>query len=185
MENHKGMMKAFLYENLRDLMVRNVFEKITIKQICDQTGVIRATFYNYFEDKYDCLIAIVYHDLAEESIKNIDTITLQTAIENPLRAINENREFYRRAYNVTGQNSFEEMVHRNVTLVFKTYAEKYRMPGFLPKFSNDMIAGYYGQCVAYQFKVYVFQKDVPSDPKEYASMIVELMSHTPFDFFRK
>ena len=185
MENHKGMMKAFLYENLRDLMVRNVFEKITIKQICDQTGVIRATFYNYFEDKYDCLNAIVYHDLAEDIIKNISTITMQQAVENSLRAIDSNREFYRRAYNVTGQNSFEEMVHRNVILVVKTYLEKYRTPGFLPKFSNDMIAGYYGQCVAYQYKVYVFQKDIPSDPKEYASMIIELMNHTPTDFFSK
>ena len=37
MENHKGMMRSFLCENLRDLMRKNVFEKITIKQICDQT----------------------------------------------------------------------------------------------------------------------------------------------------
>ena len=65
MENRRGMMKSFLYENLRDLMQKQMFEKITIKQICDATGVIRATFYNYFEDKYDCLNCIVYHDIAE------------------------------------------------------------------------------------------------------------------------
>ena len=53
MENHKGYMQACLYENLRELMLKNLFEKITIKQICDATGVIRATFYNYFDDKYD------------------------------------------------------------------------------------------------------------------------------------
>jgi Transcriptional regulator len=54
-------MKVSLAENLRALMVKHLFEKITIKQICDETGVNRATFYNYFEDKYDCLQWIVYH----------------------------------------------------------------------------------------------------------------------------
>ena len=53
MEYRKNIMKNSLAENLRYLMQRKVFEKITIKQICDETGVIRATFYNYFEDKYD------------------------------------------------------------------------------------------------------------------------------------
>lgn len=48
----RGMMKRFLAESLKELMLQKSFEKITIKQICDKTGVIRATFYNYFEDKY-------------------------------------------------------------------------------------------------------------------------------------
>ena len=55
MESRRATMKSALAENLRVLMTRKMYEKITIKQICDETGVIRATFYNYFDDKYDCL----------------------------------------------------------------------------------------------------------------------------------
>ena len=64
METHKELMRSYLCESLRQLMERTLFEKITIKQICDRAGVIRATFYNYFDDKYDCLSSIVFLDLS-------------------------------------------------------------------------------------------------------------------------
>ena len=110
MESHKELMRSYLCESLRELMVRSLFEKITIKQICDRAGVIRATFYNYFDDKYDCLNAIVKLDLGtvteEENIEQV--------IRNVLTTIEKNRAFYKAAYRVTGQNSFEDMVRGNL-----------------------------------------------------------------------
>ena len=50
MEHRKPKMKDFLAESLELLMQEKPFDKITIKQICDRAGVIRATFYNHFED---------------------------------------------------------------------------------------------------------------------------------------
>ena len=46
--NEKVTMKDLLSEGLYILMQQKPFEKITIKQICDKTGVIRGTFYNHF-----------------------------------------------------------------------------------------------------------------------------------------
>ena len=46
--NEKMTMKDLLSEGLYILMQQKPFEKITIKQICDKTGVIRGTFYNHF-----------------------------------------------------------------------------------------------------------------------------------------
>ena len=51
--NEKVTMKDLLSEGLYILMQQKPFEKITIKQICDKTGVIRGTFYNHFMDKYE------------------------------------------------------------------------------------------------------------------------------------
>ena len=48
MEHRKPKMKDFLAESLELLMQEKPFDKITIKQICDRAGVIRATFYNHF-----------------------------------------------------------------------------------------------------------------------------------------
>lgn len=45
----------FLLTAFASLIAKNPFEKITVKQICDESYVPRATFYNYFEDKYDLL----------------------------------------------------------------------------------------------------------------------------------
>ena len=60
--NSKNNTKDLLADSLRDLMLKKPFEKITIKQICDATGVIRIVFYNYFSDKYAALEYIVYRD---------------------------------------------------------------------------------------------------------------------------
>lgn len=51
----KKMTKALIGESLKVLMRNHPFEKITIKMITDEAGVIRPTFYNYFCDKYESL----------------------------------------------------------------------------------------------------------------------------------
>ena len=43
----KKMTKALIGESLKVLMRNHPFEKITIKMITDEAGVIRPTFYNY------------------------------------------------------------------------------------------------------------------------------------------
>ena len=42
-------------EALFSLLCEKKFEEISVSQICDESGYPRATFYNYFDDKYDLL----------------------------------------------------------------------------------------------------------------------------------
>ena len=94
---------------------------LTIKKICDETGVIRATFYNYFDDKYDCLNWIVYHDLIEgtkEYVQKGDFGMIFTVI---LKTVDHYRSFYKAAYQVTGQNAFEDMIRDNMTIMLQDY----------------------------------------------------------------
>ena len=44
-----------LADSLKALVVQKPVEKITIKEITDKAGVIRPTFYNHFQDKYELL----------------------------------------------------------------------------------------------------------------------------------
>ena len=53
MTEEKKDVELALAESLKSLVARTPFEKITIKQITDGAGVIRVTFYNHFQDKYD------------------------------------------------------------------------------------------------------------------------------------
>ena len=48
-------IETAMAESLKLLMKSESFDKITIKQITDGAGVIRVTFYNHFQDKYDLL----------------------------------------------------------------------------------------------------------------------------------
>lgn len=42
-------------ETMFQLLTEKEFEKISVKLVCEKSGYPRATFYNYFDDKYDLL----------------------------------------------------------------------------------------------------------------------------------
>ena len=54
-----------LAESLKELSKSRPIEKITIKEITDKAGVIRPTFYNHFQDKYELLEWIITTDLLD------------------------------------------------------------------------------------------------------------------------
>lgn len=184
MEYRKNIMKNSLAENLRYLMQRKVFEKITIKQICDETGVIRATFYNYFEDKYDCLNWIVHMDLSlsdtHEDVKKDYSRFILIALAN----IEKNKEFYKVAYNVVGQNGFEEIINNCYAESVLTFLNEKRDPDILPQYSNELLSQYYGQTLAFITKQFVFDKTNPSI-LETRKKALDLMSHSIIDYEKK
>ena len=46
---------VLLAESFKKLARTRPIEKITIREITDEAGVIRPTFYNHFQDKYELL----------------------------------------------------------------------------------------------------------------------------------
>ena len=136
----RGMMKRFLAESLKELMLQKSFEKITIKQICDKTGVIRATFYNYFEDKYAALSYIIYLDTVETALPYIEKRQFLQAVKAMLDNFVENREFYQIAFRITGQNSFEDLFEENVQQLFTEMFRRYGRPEKLGTMSEEELA---------------------------------------------
>lgn len=43
------------YQTFFQLLVHQSFDSISVQELCDQADYPRATFYNYFDDKYDLL----------------------------------------------------------------------------------------------------------------------------------
>ena len=61
----KSAIDTLLAESFKELALKHPIEKITIKEITDKAGVIRPTFYNHFQDKYDLLEWIIDKELLE------------------------------------------------------------------------------------------------------------------------
>ncbi len=185
MENHRMMMREFLFENLRDLMVKHVFEKITIKMICDETGVIRATFYNYFDDKYDCLNAIIHHDLVENAHDSLLKHNAKEVLTVMFETVQDNRAFYRVGYNVVGPNGFEALLQENLALMVNEFFEESRDDLYLPQYSNSLLANYYAQTLAYSIKTLVFEKDGVRSVEDAVNLTLDLMQHSFVDFVKE
>ena len=54
-----------LAKSFKEIACEKPVEKITIKDITDRAGVIRPTFYNHFQDKYELLEWIIQAELLE------------------------------------------------------------------------------------------------------------------------
>lgn len=109
MEEKRDIEKA-LARSLKQLVVKMPFEKITIKQIADGAGVIRVTFYNHFQDKYDLLAWIVRREILDPVRILIANRMYREMLILIFGNLRQDREFYTRAIRIEGQNSFAEVV---------------------------------------------------------------------------
>ena len=88
MELYKRLnMKDMLATSLYQLMMEKPFEKITIKQITDKTGVIRGTFYNHFYDKYETLEYLAYMMLVNQFDDHIGEKEFINVVKNIAKEI--------------------------------------------------------------------------------------------------
>ena len=102
-----NITKKALAGALKALLEEKPFEKINVGDICERCEMNRKSFYYHFKDKYDLvnwifdteLIGIV-HDKVYEDVWEAMTVMSNYFYEN--------RNFYRKALCITGQNSFSE-----------------------------------------------------------------------------
>ena len=115
---------VLLANSFKELVKKKPIEKITIREITDLAGVIRPTFYNHFQDKYELLEWIIVTELFDPMEPMIDKGQLSQAVEMSLTKMQDEKEFYERAMRLTGQNSFGEIMTDHVAgLILKRLPE--------------------------------------------------------------
>ena len=93
----KNAVDTLLAESLKELTEKHPIEKITIKEITDKAGVIRPTFYNHFQDKYELLEWIVKTELLEPMIPLLQHEMLEQALVLMFTSIERSKTFYTKA----------------------------------------------------------------------------------------
>lgn len=94
----KRTIKIFI-ESLCSLMMEKPFEKVTVSDICEVAMIPRATFYNYFEDKYDLLETYCQEFVRRPGLTppdgNSSDFTV-SALSKILAVVDEEHEFLQR-----------------------------------------------------------------------------------------
>lgn len=114
MERKGEMTKALLGQKFKELVVKKSFDKITIKMITDEAGVIRPTFYNYFQDKYEVMEWLLWEDIFKSATELVKMNMGRSALEMIFKKIAADKEYYARVFEVKGQNSFEDMLFQSI-----------------------------------------------------------------------
>ena len=92
---------------LKEIMAEVPFEKINVAQICEKCNMNRKSFYYHFKDKYD-LVNWIF-DIEFISALNKETLeTRWKTFDILCECFYENRDFYRKALKIKGQNSFSD-----------------------------------------------------------------------------
>lgn len=112
--NGTNAIDILLSESFKEIASTRPIEKITIKEITDKAGVIRPTFYNHFQDKYELLEWIVKKELIEPMLDKFNDGLSREGVLLAFNQIEKDRAFYRNAAKLTGQNSFRDIITEDI-----------------------------------------------------------------------
>lgn len=124
-------------DSLKTLMHAHPFEKITIRMITDEAGVIRPTFYNYFYDKYEVLETILTEEVIDKVQLMFDQKMYTEGIKLLFVSMKNDEAFYRKAFQVGGQNSFQKMLEKRLYQLIMSVLDNAYIP---PETSNQIIS---------------------------------------------
>ena len=121
----KKEVKLLLAESFKELVLEKPVEKITIKEITDRAGVIRVTFYNHFQDKYELLEWICREEIMNPTRMLLWNNMHREALTFMFTNILKNKEFYARVVKLEGQNSFESIVKTCMVEIIQDYLKEH------------------------------------------------------------
>ena len=136
----KRTLEAFSREMFM-LLSEKSFEEITVGQLCEAAQYPRATFYNYFDDKYD-LLGYCWQTLAEQ----VGFSDYHHAEENEMLYL-----YFDRIYDFTKQN--EDIIHK---VLLHNIEVGYMFSSFR-NFLNNKMYMIFKNCPE------AIQKDIPND----------------------
>ena len=177
--------KEALIDAFIELGSTKPLDKITIGEITDKAGVIRSTFYNHFHDKYEVIEAVIRDRLLGRVDVLIENGMLYETIVVIGRNILPNKEFYKNAGKLKGQNSFESIVEECVVDIVMEFFMKNpevhhaRNPWITPR----RIAGFYAHIMTYIFMLWI-EADMAVSPENMAEIYKYLEGKSLIDAFR-
>lgn len=147
----KNAVDILLAESFKELALKQPIEKITIKEITDKAGVIRPTFYNHFQDKYELLEWIIMTQIIEPIGPLLQNGMVHEALLLMFTSIEKEREFYIKACKLEGQNSFESIVKDCIKKVILAVIEEQVTGKKTPHewLTPEHLAEYYSQSMCF------------------------------------
>ena len=98
-----------LAKSFKEIACEKPVEKITIKDITDRAGVIRPTFYNHFQDKYELLEWIIQAELLEPMQPLLKAVMVTEALMLMFTNMEKDKAFYMKIHKMDGPVTFHQV----------------------------------------------------------------------------
>ncbi|MBR1854521.1 MAG: TetR family transcriptional regulator [Lachnospiraceae bacterium] len=171
----KRTSKQIFAETLLELSKRMPMDKITVKQIVDESGLSLQTFYNHFMDKAD-LVLWVHKSAFDEIMNKIgkDGYTLYDATMENIRFYYEHKDFMLNALsNTQGQESYANASADNLYQVLSRYIKEKHGLKELSK-QVDFCLKMYSAVGPYAYAEWAFHME-DTAPEVFAGYLADIM----------
>ena len=138
-----NITKKALEASLKKLMGQKPLDKITIRDITDDCGISRMTFYYHFQDIYDLIEWTCIEDAtaALQGKKTCDTWT--EGLEQIFEAVADNRAFILNAYRCISREQMEDFLFRMTYDLIRGVVDEKSAGAPLTEAEKAFIAGFY------------------------------------------
>ncbi len=175
----KNAIDLVLAESFKELGAVKPIDKITIKEITDKAGVIRPTFYNHFQDKYELMEWIVQGELIDPMMKLIMSGMVKEGVSMALKTMHESKAFYRNAIRLEGQNSFREVLQQALQRVFMAILDGIDVHDKLPYrwLTLERLTDVYAESVSYVVTEWI-RDDMNVPEEELIDSVMYVLNHS-------
>lgn len=181
----KEQVEKRLIESFKELAKKIPVEKITIQEITAGADVIRPTFYNHFQDKYQLLEYIFVSEVIDPVKPLIHNEMINEAVVLLCVQMQKDKEFYGRVYRMKGQNSFEsilkksfyEMILGLVNVSSGNRVSRHRL------LSHEMLASYYAEFLGFIMMTWI-KDGMTSSPQEIQELFIYIKDHSLYEVIK-
>lgn len=170
--NKSEKTKYRLAQSMKECMKTTSVDNITVKQITENCGLTRQTFYRNFLDKFD-LINWYFDKLLAKSFEHMGMgNTILEALEKKFSYIQEEHLFFSAAFRYDSQNSLRQ---HDFELILSFYENLIREnTGRFPDQNIHFLLEMYCQSSIYMTVRWVLG-EISLSPKELSSLLVDAM----------
>lgn len=142
------MTKKALAASLKKIMERKPFGKISVREIIEDCGVNRKTFYYHFQDIND-LLKWIFEEEAIEIVKQYDLIIdYRDAIQFVLDYVEQNKVICSSAFDALGRDELKRFFQKDFFSVIGNIAEQLSEGMAVPEDYKEFLVIFYTEALA-------------------------------------
>ena len=134
--------KTALAASLKKLLHKNTLDKITVKDIVDDCGVNRQTFYYHFKDIYD-LMEWIFAEEARNLLLRRHPSSQEEYFSDIFKYLHENRTLVANAYNSVSREHLEQYLFNLIHPLMNDFAARYAEGLIIDKEDFDFVVNMY------------------------------------------
>lgn len=144
--------KKRIAKSFKKLLTEQAFEKISVRQIMEDAGIRRQTFYNHFLDKYELLEWIFQTELREQVTDNLEYISGYQLLQELLHYFSVNKSFYAQLFDIVDQNDFSSYFQTYCQQLVAKLVREYHSRPFHSEMEYHLFIQYHSQALANAIK---------------------------------